>query len=165
MLIDLFIITYLLVAWCWRAQGGTFWHAIVRPVAGLVEWLGLGQNWSMFTPDPALSGSDLQVIIKRRSGAALVWEPPRMDTLSRWAAFRSFRYRGFANTLMTDRAGDCKPALAAYLLRKYDFGDDPAAEIIFTRIDQPIAPPGRAEPVDRPTPSIFYTFVVPGGAM
>jgi len=33
MLIDLFIITYLLVAWCWRAQGGTFWHAIVRPVA------------------------------------------------------------------------------------------------------------------------------------
>jgi hypothetical protein len=159
---DAFIVAYLVIAWCWRAGEGTFSHRLVRPIRPLVDWLGLGQNWSMFTPDPALSGADLQVIVKRRSGGALVWEPPRMDTLSPWRAFRSFRYRGFANSLMSDRSGDCKPALAEYLLRKYDFGDDPAVEIVFTLIDRPIAAPGSAEAAGPPTQSVLDTFVVPG---
>ncbi len=161
-IIDAFIVAYLLVAWCWRAEEGTFSGRLVGPIRPLVDWLGLGQSWSMFTPDPALQGCDLQVIVKRRSGGALVWEPPRMDTLSRWSAFRRFRYRGFANSLMSDRAGDCKPALAEYLLRKYDFGDDPAVEIVFTLIDRPIVPPGSTEPAEAATQSVFYTFVVPG---
>ena len=86
----------------------------------------------------------------------------RYTPLSPWNAFRAFRYRGFANSLMSDRAGDAKPALAAYLLRKYDFGDDPAVEIVFTAIDRPIAAPGEPAPDGQPTQSVFYIFVVPG---
>ena len=161
-LTNVFIVAYLVVAWCWRADKGTFAHALVRPVRPLIDWLGLGQNWSMFTPDPALSGNDLQVIVKRRSGGAIVWEPPRMDTLSPWHAFRAFRYRGFANSLMSDRAGDAKPALAAYLLRKYDFGDDPAVAIVFTVVERPIAALGDLAPGGPPTQSVFCTLMVPG---
>ena len=161
-LTNVFIVAFLVAAWCWRAGEGTFAHAIVRPIRPLIDWLGLGQDWSMFTPDPALSGNDLQVIITRRSGKSIVWEPPRMDELSPWNAFRTFRYRGFANSLMSDRVGDAKPALADYLLRKYDFADDPAIAIVFTVIDRPIAAPGQLVPAEPPAQSVFYTFVVPG---
>ena len=78
-LIDAFIVAYLFVAWGWRHSVGTFGRIATEPFAGIVRWLGIGQDWSMFTPNPASYGVRLQIIIKRRSGAAIVWEPPRLE--------------------------------------------------------------------------------------
>jgi hypothetical protein len=160
--IDVFIVAYLFVAWFWRHPSETFGRVVTAPIAPLVRWGGFGQNWSMFTPDPAVSGCDLQVVIKLRSGAALVWEPPRLDALTPWGAFRRFRYRGYANAMMSTWAGDCQPTLADYLMRKYDFSEDPPVEIVFTWVDRPIAPPGQEAVPQGPVRSVFYTVTVPG---
>jgi hypothetical protein len=49
----------------------------------------------------AAHGVRLQVIIKRRSGAAIVREPPRLEEGSAWRAFLLFRYRIYANAIMS----------------------------------------------------------------
>ncbi len=160
-IINVFIAVYLFVAWAWRHPVGTVGRLATEPLVRVVRWLGLGQDWSMFTPNPAFTGADLQVIVKRRSGAALVWEPPHTEDLSGWGAFRFFRYRAYANAMMSSWAAGSRASLAEYLLRKYDFGDDPPVEVVYTWIEQPIAPPGAADASGAPVRSVFYTITVP----
>lgn len=161
--INAFIVLYLFVAWAWRHPIGTFGRVATEPLAGIVRWIGIGQNWSMFTPNPAQVGADIEIIVKRRSGAAVRWEPPRMDTLSAVGAFRFFRYRAYANAMMSSWAAESRPTLAHYLLRKYDLGDDPAVAVIYTWIERPIPAPGSATAATEPRRSVFYTFTVPAG--
>ena len=159
--IDLFILAYLFVAFAWRQPAGTFGRVATEPLVTFIRWSGLGQDWAMFTPDPPVGGADLQIIIKRASGAAIVWEPPRMHALSHWRAFRQFRYRGHANAVLSTWAADqARSSVADYLLRKYDFGDDPPVEIVYTYVQQKVAPPGGAE-VEPPVRHIFLTVAVP----
>ena len=159
--IDLFIAVYLFVAWAWRHPAGTFGRVATEPLVHFVRWMGLGQDWSMFTPDPAVSGADLQVIVKLRSGAAVVWEPPHLHALTAWGAFRFFRYRAYSNAMMSTWAADGRGTLADYLLRKYDFGDDAPVEVVYTWIERPIAPPGAAGDAPAPVRSVFHSVTVP----
>ena len=159
--VNAFILLYLFVTWAWRHPPGTFGRVATEPVVHIVRWLGLGQHWSMFTPNPASVGADLQVIVKRKSGAAIVWEPPRLDAVSRWRAFRLFRYRTYANAIMSTWAESSRATLADYLLRKYDFGDDPAVEIVYTWLERPVPAPGEAVAADPPRRVTFFTFAVP----
>ena len=163
-LVNVFIIVYLLGAWCWRAPDGTFWRTLILPLSTAMEWLGLTQNWSMFTPDPSQVGSDLQVVIRRRSGNAILWEPPRMDALSRWQAFRQFRYRTYSSVIMANWAASARRPLADHLLRKFDLGDDPAVEILFTTVECPVAAPGGTVAAEGPARTVFYTFTPGAGA-
>ena len=160
-IIDIFIVVYLFVAWSWRQPAGTFGRVATEPLVTFLRWSGFGQDWSMFTPDPPVSGADVQIIIKRASGSAIVWEPPRMTALSRWGAFRNFRYRTYANAILSTWAADtARPAVADYLLRKYQFGSDRPVEILYTWIEQPIAPPGETEAAPQAR-SIFHSVAVP----
>jgi hypothetical protein len=147
--IDLFIAAYLLIAVCSHAPRQSFRNWLLRPVLPLVQGLGLGQSWTMFTPDPPRASRHLQVIVRREQGDALVWEPPRMDRLSRWQAFLRFRYREYASTILCGWAAPCRPALAEYLLRRYDFGDNAPVEVVLTYVERPVPPPGSA---DAPVP-------------
>lgn len=160
--IDLFIACYLFVAWFWRHPEGSFGRVATEPLVPLVRWLGLGQNWSMFTPNPAQSGADLEIIIRRRSGAAVQWQPPRMQDLSAFGAFRHFRYRAYANAMMASWALPARSTLAHYLIRKYDFGDDPAVEVVYTWLERPIAPPGGTALDAPPIRAVFHRVAVPG---
>jgi hypothetical protein len=161
LVIDLFIVVYLFVAWAWRQPAGTFGRVATEPLVTFLRWSGFGQDWSMFTPDPPVAGADVQIIVKRASGSAILWEPPSMAALSRWSAFRNFRYRTYANALLSTWAKDtARPAVADYLLRKYDYGNDRPIELIYTWIEQPVAPPDVTEvaPVTR---SVFHSVTVP----
>lgn len=159
--IDGFILLYLLMAWCWRHPPGAFGRVVTEPLAGLLQWLGLTQHWTMFSPDPALVNAELEIVIKRKSGAALSWAPPRLHALSGWEAFRGFRYRAYANTMMAAWATPGRPTLAHYLLRKYDFGDDPAVEVVYTCVERPIVPPGGTAPPPAPVRSVLAVVPVP----
>lgn len=159
-LIDAFIVVYLFLAWAWRQPHGTLGHAATEPIARFVQWIGLAQDWSMFTPDPPFTGADLQVIVKLESGAAILWEPPRMEALSRRGAFRFFRYRAYANAMMSSWAIAGQPTLADYLVRKYESNGDRPVEVVYTWIERPIAPPGETV-APPPARSIFLTVRVP----
>ena len=65
LIIDLFIIAYLFVAWAWRQPAGTFGRVATEPLITFLRWSGFGQDWSMFTPDPPVAGADVEIIIKR----------------------------------------------------------------------------------------------------
>ena len=151
LLIDAFILLYLVVAWSWRLPRQTAgWTIIIEPAAWWLRWAGLEQGWSMFTPDPPQADHHLQVIVRLRSGRAIVWEPPHMHAGSRWNAFVKFRYREYASAIVSDASSACRPALVDYVLRKYDTRGDPAVEVLLVCRRHPIAAPGSAQP---PEPS------------
>ena len=161
LIIDLFIIAYLFVAWAWRQPAGTFGRVATEPLITFLRWSGFGQDWSMFTPDPPVAGADVEIIIKRASGSAIRWQLPRMIALSRWGAFRNFRYRTYANAILSNwAAATVRPAVADYVLRKYEYGDDHPIEILYTWIAQPVAPPGDTAAA-APTQSVFHSVAVP----
>jgi hypothetical protein len=159
--INAFIVFYLLTAWCWGLPAGTFCRSLIGPLSPLIRWLGLNQSWGMFAPDPCAVERDLQVIIKLQSGGALVWEPPRMATLSRAQAFLKFRHREYVTALLTEWGAPCRSALAKYLLRKYDFRDARPIEIVFARTAKPIGPPWQECPPVEPVTRIIFTHRVP----
>jgi hypothetical protein len=156
-LIDLFVLAYLVVAVFWHLPGWRLWRMGLEPLAPVIRGLGFDQYWGMFAPDPATSDRDLVVILERRSGAALSWEPPRLHTLSRWDAFLAFRYRSYEHDILYgDDLPACRAALAEYLLRKYDFGADTPRAVVFSYVDRSIAPPGQEDP-EPTTRAVFFT--------
>lgn len=157
-LINIFIAAYLIIAWAWHLPATTFLSALVRPLLPLIEWCGLWQDWSMFAPDPPTSRRDLQVFLTLQSGDAILWEPPRVETLSRWRAFVRFRYQEYASTLLcrSERAG--RAALAEYLLRKYDLEGRPPLAVVFTYTHSPIPNPGEAAAAVAPTQVVFDIY-------
>jgi hypothetical protein len=156
-IVDAFIAAYLIAAWCWRLRPGTIGHAIVAPAQPVLRWAGLEQIWAMFAPDPPQASHVLRAVITLRSGRAIVWEPPAVERLPPWNALLEFRYREFASTMLSEAAAPCRPALVEYLLRKYDFGGDPPAEVLLVCERAPVAGPGASD-----TPGAAETFVVHG---
>jgi len=160
--IDLFVLAYLLVAVFWQLPGWRLWRVILDPLAPLIHWLGFEQYWGMFAPDPPTSDRDLVVILKLPSGAALVWEPPRLHTLSRWDAFLEFRYRSYEHDILYDEDSPaCRAALAEYLLRKYDFDDQRPLAVAFSYLDRELAPPGQKDVGTRMVRAVFFTYEPP----
>ena len=165
-IIDLFVLAYLLVALFWHLPGWSLWRIVLEPLAPLITWLGFEQHWGMFAPDPATSDRDLEVTLLLPSGAALLWEPPRLHALSRWDAFLGFRYRSYEHGILYGEGSSaCRAALAEYLLRKYDFGGDRPRAVVFSYIDRQVAPPGGKDPAPPPTRVVFYTHGSAEGAL
>ena len=157
-IVDLFVLSYLLGAVPWPSARGGLTRLLLDPVVALARFFGFEQHWGMFAPDPATSDRDLQVILRLPSGAALLWEPPRLHALSRWRAFLWFRYRSYEHAILYDEGGPaCRAALAEYLLRKYDFGDTRPRAVSFSYVDREIPPPGSSDPSPPPTRAAFYT--------
>lgn len=156
MLVDAFIVAYLVVAWCWWLPSETLGHRLIQPFAGWLIWAGFEQSWSMFTPDPPQADHDLQAVIRRHSGRGVSWEPPSMREQSRWRAFVTFRYREYVSSILTEEAESCQPALIDYLLRKYDLDGDPPVEVVLLCRRSPVPGPGS----DRPSgaPDIFVVY-------
>jgi hypothetical protein len=158
-IIDLFILAYVLMALFWHLPGSRLWSKVLDPLAPLICWLGLEQDWGMFAPDPATSDRDLAVILELPTGGALLWEPPRLHALSRWDAFLAFRYRSYEHAILyDDESPECRAALAEYLLRKYEFSGDRPRGVVFFYVDRPLPPPGAADPPPPTTRAAFYTY-------
>jgi hypothetical protein len=156
-IIDLFVLAYVLLALFWHLPGWSLWRRVLGPLDPIVRWAGFEQYWGMFAPDPATSDRDLQVILELPSGAGLLWEPPRLHELSRWRAFREFRYRSYEHALLYDEPSpECHAALAEYLLRKHE-SSRPVA-VVFAYVDRPIPAPGGDHRGPPPTRGVFYTY-------
>ena len=136
---DLFVLAYVLVALFGDLPVGGL-RKLTSPLTRLVEWLGFEQHWAMFAPDPPTSDRDVQAILERPEGGAVVWEPPRLHELSRWRAFRQFRYRSYEHAILYDELPPAFEGLADYLLRRYQ-AERPAA-VTLVSVDREIPRPG-----------------------
>jgi hypothetical protein len=150
---DLFVLAYVLLALFGDLPGRRL-RKILDPVTRVVEWLGFEQHWGMFAPDPPTSDRNLQAILERAEGGAVVWEPPRLHETSRWRGFRQFRYRSYEHAILYDELEPAFEGLAEYLLGKYE-ADRPAA-VTLVSVDREIPPPG--EDGLRPPPSRAVLF-------
>jgi len=154
-LADLFVLTYVLLALFGDVPGRAL-RRVLDPVARFVEWLGFEQHWGMFAPDPPTCDRDLQAILELAPGGALVWEPPRLHELSRWRAFRDFRYRSYEHAVLYDEPSPAGAGLAGYLLRKYEV--DQPKSVVLAWVDREIPFPGDDGPPAPPTRGVISTF-------
>ena len=104
-LVNTFIVAYLFLAWCWGQPSDSWIGRAIAPFSRIVLWLGLGQTWGMFAPDPAMVEGHLAVVITLEDGQTIHWSTPRMHELSYTDAFLKFRHQKYeASVLDTDTA-------------------------------------------------------------
>jgi hypothetical protein len=156
-LVNLFIASYLVIAAFWHLPRWTFWRRLSGPVSPFVERFGFGQVWAMFAPDPNTAERSMHVLISRRGADAVRWDPPRAQQGSYWNAFVGFRRRLFELMALSAEGAPVRKALAAYLLRKYDFGANPPDEVLFVCTERIIAPPWMPSSPE-PATFVFYTI-------
>ena len=150
--INLFIASYLVIAVFWHLPSWTFWRRLIGPVSPFVERFGFSQAWAMFAPDPNVAERSMHVLLARPGGDAVRWDPPRAAAGSHWSAFVGFRRRLLELMAVSAQGAPVRRALAAYLLRKYDFHGAPPAEVLFVCSERVVAPPWMPMP---PVPATF----------
>ena len=94
-LVNGFIALYLFVAWSWGQPSDSWLGRAVAPLGKLVLWLGLGQTWGMFAPDPAMVEGHLAAAITTADGGTIEWAWPRMADLPYREAFWKFRHQKY----------------------------------------------------------------------
>jgi hypothetical protein len=150
--INLFIACYLAIAVFWHFPTWTFWRRLIAPISPLVERFGFSQAWAMFAPDPNVAERSMHVLLPRPGRDAVRWDPPRATPGSHVSAFFGFRRRLLELMAVSAQGAPVRRALAAYLLRKYDFQGAPPAEVLFVCCERVVAPPWMPEP---PVPATF----------
>jgi hypothetical protein len=116
-LVNAFIALYLFVAWPWGQRFDSWLGRAVAPLGRLVLWLGLGQAWGMFAPDPARVEGHLTAVITTAGGGTIERAPPRMADLPCGEAFRKFRYQKYEASVLDGDTDYLRPALAEYPMR------------------------------------------------
>ena len=159
-LVNGFIALYLFVAWSWGQPSDSWPGRAVAPFGKLVLWLGLGQTWGMFAPDPAMVEGHLAAVITTADGDTIEWAWPRMADLPYGEAFGKFRHQKYEGSVLDDDTDYLRPALAEYLLRLHADRAPVRVDLVYYEEDVPgpavAAPdePGRRE-------QVFYTYPEP----
>jgi hypothetical protein len=94
-------------------------NVLVDPVLrGYVRFFHLGQNWSMFAPEPSSINAYLRAEVKFRDGAVRDFELPRMSKMGIVDRFFKERYRKWAvDNVRSDGQKQHWPATARYIAR------------------------------------------------
>lgn len=159
-LVDAFIATYLFVAWSWGQPSDSWLGRAVAPFTRLVLWLGLGQTWGMFAPDPAKVEGHLTAVITTAAGDRIEWAPPRMADLGYGEAFRLFRHQKYEASVLDGDTDYLRPALAEYLMRLHAARHPVQVDLVYHEHDVP-----GPEDADSGEPErrelVFYTYPEP----
>ncbi len=85
---------------------------------GYVRFFNLGQNWSMFAPEPASMNSYLRAEVKFKDGSVGFFDLPRVSKMGLAERFFKERYRKWAiDNVRTDDHKFYWPATARYVAR------------------------------------------------
>lgn len=157
-LINAFICAFLYVAWAWTLPQASLLRRFLRPFSRYVAWLGLWHSWNMFAPNPLSATRYLRARIKLANGDCVIWAAPHAGEAGHVRAFLMMRHRKFQLSLQGRYYLPLRAALADYLLRKYNFEENPPVEIRLLSYQQIIPPPGETERA-RPalSESVVYT--------
>ena len=139
-LVNGFIALYLFVAWSWGQSSESWLRRAVAPLRKLVLWLGLGQTWGMFAPDPAMVEGHLAAAITTEDGGTIEWAWPRMADLPYREAFWKFRHQKYEASVLDGDTDYLRPALAEYLLRLHAHRAPVRVDLIYYEHD--VAGPG-----------------------
>jgi hypothetical protein len=159
-LVNAFIALYLFVAWSWGQPSDSWLGRAVAPFSKLVLWLGLGQTWGMFAPDPAMVEGHLVAVITTAGGGRIEWAPPRMADLSYREAFRKFRYQKYEASVLDGDTDYLRPALAEYLMRLHAERTPVRVDLVYHDHDVP-GPEDEAQDEPERRELVFYSYPEP----
>lgn len=83
----------------------------------LIDATALTQNWNLFAPDPRNSTLRLAARMTYPDGVTLEWHQPESDPII--GPYRAYRWRKFANNLLSDRRSFLWPDVIAWLAREH----------------------------------------------
>jgi len=158
--VNTFIALYIFVAWSWGQPSDSWLGRAVAPFSKLVLWLGLGQTWGMFAPDPATVEGHLAAVITTADGGTIEWAPPRMADLPYGEAFRKFRHQKYEASVLDGETDYLRPALAEYLMRLHADRAPVRVDLVYYEQD---VPGPEEEASDKPELSelVFYSYPEP----
>lgn len=159
-LVNAFIALYLFVAWSWGQPSDSWLGRAVAPFGRLVLWLGLGQTWGMFAPDPAMVEGHLTAVITTAHGGRIEWEPPRMADLPYFEAFRKFRYQKYEASVLDGDTDYLRPALAEYLMGLHADREPVRVDLVYREHDVP-GPDDEARDEPEVSELVFYSYPEP----
>jgi hypothetical protein len=121
--INVFLIFHLFAIACWCAPSHALPFEVVRTLVGpYFRWIGLFQNWDMFSPSPKHRNGYLEAMVVYTDGSVRYWPFPRMDRMSFGERYMRERYRKFEETLAEDKYSDMWPDVARHLARQFSGG-------------------------------------------
>jgi len=159
-LVNAFIALYLFVAWSWGQPSDSWLGRAVAPFGKIVLWLGLGQTWGMFAPDPAMVEGHLAVVITTADGGTIEWAPPRMADLRYHEAFREFRHQKYEASVLDGDTDYLRPALAEYLMRLHADCTPVRVDLLYYEHSVP-GPDNQAAARPARSEQVFYSYPEP----
>lgn len=117
--VSVLVIAYLLSACMYCMPAGLWQATVLRPQRSFMEWSGLWQDWSMFSPDPFLDNTYLTASLRFDDGSATEYELPRMEKMGFVDALYRERWRKFWQDNLNESNWLCPP-FSVYLARKFD---------------------------------------------
>jgi len=114
-LVSIFYVTYNAI---WFLPDSSFKTTLLQPVRMWWNFWGFNQQWSLFSA--GLSRYNLHTIMTLTfaDGTTMLWEPPRMERMDLWDAFRLQKWRKWdVDYLPWDRYKEYYPDVARYVAR------------------------------------------------
>jgi len=156
-LVNTFIAVYLFLAWSWGEPSDSWMGRAIAPFSRAVLWLGLGQTWGMFAPDPAMIEGHLTARIVCEDGQTITWAPPRIADLPYGEAFLQFRYQKYEASLLDGDTAYLRPALAEHLMRLH--ADHHPVRVDLVYAEQAVPGPGADTTAEYPvTEQVFESY-------
>lgn len=159
-LVNAVIALYLFVAWSWGQPSDSWLGRAVAPFGRLVLWLGLGQTWGMFAPDPAMVEGHLSAVITTAGGGTIEWASPRMAALPYGEAFRKFRHQKYEASVLDGDTDYLRPALAEYLMRLHADRAPVRVDLVYHEHHVP-GPGDEASEEPQRSELVFYSYPEP----
>ncbi|MEM9410039.1 MAG: hypothetical protein AAGA30_02930 [Planctomycetota bacterium] len=119
-LIFLFIISYLLMAWCWNLPDDSSSKVFIKQFRKLIVWAGLWHSWSMFAPNPVSVERRFTLEVFEKSGQKHDIDLPTLRNLNAWQGFKRVRERKFQMNLASKKFSSFRIAICHYHIKIFE---------------------------------------------
>lgn len=117
--ISAFVLFYVGCLWVWLQPNSVWRDNVLTPVKPLIMFLGLWQNYQVFSPDPRLVNVFLDAEVTYADGTTSIWKYPRMEQFGPVEKMVKERYRKLGlDYLNWDVNKKLWPEFALYVARQ-----------------------------------------------
>lgn len=160
-LVSLAVIAYVLALLVQMSPASNVKERLEKSVTPVLEYLGIWQNFAVFSPNPRSTNIFLSATVTFADGSAEFFEYPRLERLNMWERVQKERFRKYGlDNVYNDGERGLWPDLARYIARLYYGAGKKPIAVSLQRHWSDIPPPeeGLANPL--PEQAKMLTFYV-----
>jgi hypothetical protein len=160
-LINLFIVCYIIFAWGWSYPGKMPAKKLLMPLSYAVNFIGLSHSWRLFAPNPIHATLLLTGIITLDDTSVLIWKPVGAVIQNHWQGFLYARERKWQQFLLTGKANYIYLSLCEHLVSVCRHAGHSPVSVRLVKHECPVSLPG--SPPGAETSSVIYTWTIRHG--